>query len=517
MEIREYLRIFARYWWVIVILTVLGGVIGFATSLFITPQYQSTATLFVATQNGTTATEAYQNNLFSTDRVNSYASLATSEQVAARAVDQLKAPISAGELRSKITAVPGPKTVLLSVSVTDPDPAQAQSYANAVANQLVNLVSELETSRRGGTPAAGAIVVDEANYPTEPSGLGLGTRIGLGALAGLVLGVIAAILIGVFDKRFRGRESVENQAGSPVIGALPASRVRSRTAVVDLSSDGAYPEAVRELRTNLRFLMTAGGRRSPRVIAVASPSRGDGRSTVAVDLAAAFAETGKSVLLVDGDLRHPTLASRLPLTVPMRNAAQTKGLSTLLVGEHSVADALVSGIPLGNHTVTLLPAGPAAPRPGELWATDISEHLLSDLAEEYDYVIVDTPALDECSDGAVIGALSDGALLLARLQHTTSTALKRALLTLRGPGVTVLGAVVTFDQLRGKPGYDRRDSAPSRAERRASSSAAKSAAKTTGKSAAKESGGDDTEVIADGKLVGSSGPQPSARSRRGTS
>src|SRR3546814_9363570 len=102
-----------------------------------TPQYQSTATLFVATQNGTTATEAYQNNLFSTDRVNSYASLATSEQVAARAVDQLKAPISAGELREKISAVAGPQTVLLSVSVTDPDPAQAQSYANAVADQQI--------------------------------------------------------------------------------------------------------------------------------------------------------------------------------------------------------------------------------------------------------------------------------------------------------------------------------------------------------------------------------------------
>ncbi|MDQ2635341.1 MAG: Wzz/FepE/Etk N-terminal domain-containing protein, partial [Actinomycetota bacterium] len=141
----EYLRIFRRYWWLIVALTIVGGAGGYAATLLLTPEYQSTARLFVATQNGSSVTEAYQNNLFSQERVYSYADLASSEQVAARAVDQLKAPISPGELRSKVTALPGEKTVLLDVSVTDADPAQAQTYTNAVADQLVGLVSELET------------------------------------------------------------------------------------------------------------------------------------------------------------------------------------------------------------------------------------------------------------------------------------------------------------------------------------------------------------------------------------
>ena len=103
----DYLRIFRRYWWLIVVFTVVGAGAGYVTTLFLTPEYQSTARLFVATQNGTSVTEAYQNNLFSQERVFSYADLATSEQVAARAVDQLKAPISPEELRSKISAVPG--------------------------------------------------------------------------------------------------------------------------------------------------------------------------------------------------------------------------------------------------------------------------------------------------------------------------------------------------------------------------------------------------------------------------
>ena len=85
----EYLRIFRRYWWLIVVLTIVGAAGGYITTLFLTPEYQSTARLFVATQNGTSVTEAYQNNLFSQERVFSYADLAKSQQVSARAVDQL--------------------------------------------------------------------------------------------------------------------------------------------------------------------------------------------------------------------------------------------------------------------------------------------------------------------------------------------------------------------------------------------------------------------------------------------
>jgi capsular exopolysaccharide synthesis family protein len=456
VDIREYLRIFGRYWWLIVILAVLGGAIGYSTWAFpgLVPytdrEYQSTATLFVATQSGSNVTEAYQNNLFSIDRASSYASLATSEQVAARAVDQLKAPISAGELRGKIVATPVPKTVLLKVGVKDPDPAQAQTYANAVANQLVGLVSELETSRRGGTPAAGAVVVDEANYPTEPLGRGMWIRIALGVAGGLLLGIIVAILAGVFDKRLRGREPVEDVTGSLVIGVLPLDPLRRRVDVADLASDGLYAERLRELRTNLRFTARAHGGNPPKLIAITSPSAEDGRTTTAIDLAAVLTESGRSVVLVDGDMRKSALADRLPLSGPMRDGASQRGLSTVLVGETNLVEALIPGVELDGHPVALLPAGPTPARPGEVWGTDRAGRLLDELAHDFDYVIIDTPPLETYSEGAVIGALSDGALLLARMRRTTSSALRRALRTLQSANVALLGTIVTFE-----PGHRR--------------------------------------------------------------
>ncbi|CAM5298507.1 AAA family ATPase [Mycolicibacterium aubagnense] len=443
MEIKEYLRIFGRYWWAIVILAVVGGVAGWSWWQFGDREYQSSATLFVATQNGTSVTEAYQNNLFSQDRVNSYASLAMSEQVAARAVDQLKANISASELRSKITAVPLPKTVLLQVSVTDKDPGQAQTYASAVADQLAGLVGELETSRRGGSPAAGAIVVDEAGYPTKPLGYSMITRIGMGIAGGTVLGLIVAIALGIIDRRVRGRDRVADASGSLLMGALPSDSARGRAPVVDLTADGAYAEALRELRNNLRFTVPANRDEPARVIAVASPSPADGRTTVAVDLAAVLAETGKRVVLVDGDLRNPAVAQRLDLTPAARQGAADRGLSTVLVGENTLAEGLISEVPVGQHRIAVLPAGPATTRPGELWAGDHTESLFAELSAHFDYVVVDTPPLGKYNDGAVAAALSDGALLVGRIRHTTSSALTRAVQTLKSANAVLIGSVAT--------------------------------------------------------------------------
>ncbi|BBX83859.1 polysaccharide biosynthesis tyrosine autokinase [Mycolicibacterium aubagnense] len=443
MEIKEYLRIFGRYWWAIVILAVVGGVAGWSWWQFGDREYQSSATLFVATQNGTSVTEAYQNNLFSQDRVNSYATLAMSEQVAARAVDQLKANISASELRSKITAVPLPKTVLLQVSVTDKDPGQAQTYASAVADQLAGLVGELETSRRGGSPAAGAIVVDEAGYPTKPLGYSMITRIGMGIAGGTVLGLIVAIALGIIDRRIRGRERVADLSGSLLMGALPADPARSKAPVVDLAADGAYAEALRELRNNLRFTVPANRDEPARVIAVASPSPSDGRTTVAVDLAAVLAETGKRVVLVDGDLRNPAVAQRLDLTPAARQGAADRGLSTVLVGENTLAEGLISEVSVGQHRIAVLPAGPATTRPGELWAGDHTASLFAELSGQFDYVVVDTPPLGKYNDGAVAAALSDGALLVGRIRHTTGSALTRAVQTLKSANAVLIGSVAT--------------------------------------------------------------------------
>ncbi|MCJ0892093.1 polysaccharide biosynthesis tyrosine autokinase [Rhodococcus sp. ARC_M5] len=429
MEIREYWRILRAGWWIVALATVIGIAGGYAYTFFTTPQYQACARLFVTTEGGSSVGEAYQNNLFSQERVSSYAGLATSTQVAQRAVDQLQLQGSAADLRSRITATPIEKTVLLDLCATDPDPEVAQALTNAVAGQLTQVVQELETSQRGGDPAAGATIVDQGDVPSAPIGMGLTTALGLGGAMGFVLGLALALLRGLLDRSIRDRPRAEDVSGRVVLGGLPADGTRPTVAVASVKTMG---EPLRALRTNIRFL---GGGSPPRVITITGPAGGEGRTSTAIDLAAVLAEAGHTVLLVGGDLRSATLGTRLGVD-------QHSGLSTVLSGEHDIGYAIQNDVFDG---VSVLPSGPVPPNPSELLGSDRAQQLLESLRERYRYVIIDTPPLLEVTDGAILTALADGTVVLARTGRTTRDKLRRAIKVLDGVGGTVLGVVTTFE------------------------------------------------------------------------
>lgn len=442
MGIGDYLRIVRRYWWVAVVVTLMGGGIGYALAATSVPMYESTARLFVSTQGGTSVGEAYQNNLFSQERVVSYAGLATSEQVAARAANQLKSGISTDDLRSRISAHPVDKTVLLDVAVRDSDPGTAQTYANAVSDQLVEVISELETSRRGGSPAAGAVVVDDATYPQLPVGPTILARILLGVAAGLAAGLVLTILVGLLDTRLRRTAAAQAATDSLVLATLPADPGRPELDVADIDAGGPYVERLAELCTNLQFARTTGGAR-PRVLAVTSANRGEGRTTLVIDLAAALTASGHRVAVVDADLSNPTLAERLGLTADQRSAARRRGLSTVLAGDHDVTKVVIADA--GGHGFDVVPAGPVPAASSRLWpATDAGDALAA-LRDQFDYVLIDTPPLSLRTEGALVAGFGDGALVVVRLGQTRLPAVRRAIATLRATHTEIVGTVATFE------------------------------------------------------------------------
>ena len=190
-----------------------------------------------------------------------------------------------------------------------------------------------------------------------------------------------------------------------------------------------------------------------------SPSPGDGRTTVTLDVALSLAEAGKFVLVVDGDLRDPALTDTLPMSDKVRNSAELHGLSTLLVGEDSLAAALHPRVDVGDLSVAFLPAGPTTAPPGQLWATDRASGLIEELGTMFDYVIVDTPPLEKYNDAVAIAAQADGALLVGRIGKTTSGALQRAAQSLQSANVTVIGTVVTCEPVQRRGGRSERGNA----------------------------------------------------------
>jgi len=408
--------------------TLLGVLVAVGVSAFTQPQYVATTRLFVTTTGGASVVEAYQGNLFGQERVVSYAQLARGNQVAQRAIDQLHINLTPAELMSMIKAEAVPNTVLLDVSVSNANPTVAKDLANAVALQTTQLVEELETSVRGGSPAASATLVDAADQPTSPATPQWIPNILFGLLGGLLFGLTAAIAVDKLDRSVTSTEDAASAAGAPPIGTLPKSP-RHRDGGASIGSDRGTTEAFRSLRTNVLATQEPN---STGAIVVGAPTRHGRSGPVTYGLGTAIAETGRSVVIVDADLEIKPLSAELGID------DDTVGLTDVLTGAAPFDDTIFNTSVKG---LAVLPAG-AAPEAGSVGLVGQPMlDLLKSLCAEFDIVLINCPPLLTQSDGLAIGEWTDGLVLVAKLGTTTATELSQSADRIRAANVHVVGVV----------------------------------------------------------------------------
>jgi capsular exopolysaccharide synthesis family protein len=246
-----------------------------------------------------------------------------------------------------------------------------------------------------------------------------------------VLGIGFATLREYQDARFRSPEEIPHLLGVPLIGVVP--RISRRLSPVDrgqvlrLDSRSPVAEAYRSIRTSLDL----GDARSAKTILVASPTPGDGKSTTAGNLAIAFAQAGDRTLLLDCDLREPVQH----LIFETEGAS---GMSTVMPGETKLRDSIQrTRVP----NLYLLPCGPVPRTPAEMLASDRFKHLLRILCEAFDRIVIDSPSLEEVTDGRILAAAADVTVLVLRMDQTMRRAGAMAVMGLSEVGANVLGVV----------------------------------------------------------------------------
>lgn len=420
------------------LVVVLGAV---AYTLLTTPLYRASTRLFVSTNSGASVSDLYQGNLFSQQRVLSYAELLRGETVAQRTIDKLGLDVSATALETRIKASVKPDTVLIDVQVLDESPVRARDIANTLSDEFVALVSELETPTAGVLPNARVVVEQRASIPTKPVVPNPVRNIGIGLGLGVLLGIGLAVLRDLLDNTLKSQQALEEVTGSSVVGFIPFDKeIRKVPALSFVSDNSGTAEAFRKLRTNLQFLAVDN---PPRVIVVTSSSPTEGKSTTAINIALALAEAEHEVVLVDGDMRRPRLAKYLDLVGEV-------GFSTVLSGAASLTDVLQK---TKFPRLSVLAAGPIPPNPSELLGSLAAQKVLSELRAQFAYVIVDSSPLLAVTDGAVIAASADGALIAARFGKTTRDQLTHAVGNLNHVGASVLGAIMTMMPTRGSGSY----------------------------------------------------------------
>ena len=442
MNLQDFVRTL-RTRWLIICVAVVSTVIGAAAvSLLTTPLYQATTRLFVSTNSGSSLTDTYQGNRFSQERVVSYAELLQGDTLAQRTIDKLGLSMSAAELESRVSASAKPDTVLLDVAVLDKSPVRARDIANALSDEFVVRVRELETPEDGSPPNSRVVVEQRATIPDHPVVPKTPRNIALGLVLGLVLGVGLAILRDVLDNTVKDRETLEGITGAGIVGSIPLDKERRAQPAISFENDNSgTAEAFRKLRTNLQFLAIDN---PPRVIVLTSSVPSEGKSTTAINLALALAEAEHNVVLVDGDMRRPTLHKYLDLIGPV-------GFSTVLSGAASLDDALQKTRFPG---LTVLTSGAIPPNPSELLGSQSARKLLNELRSSFDYVVVDSTPLLAVTDAAILAAASDGVLIMARFGQTKREQLTHAVGNLESVGAPLLGAVFTLVPTRGGTSYN---------------------------------------------------------------
>ena len=283
-------------------------------------------------------------------------------------------------------------------------------------------------------------VVDSADTPLNPSHPRTRFNQAAGAGVGFLIGFCIALILEALDTNLKTMSDIEQALQLPLLAAIPSvnieelqpAKFKAAATSPGTSAWSRVAEALRGMRTSI--LLSSPGA-PPKVIMFTSTRPAEGKSSVACLTAIAFALNGSRVLLIDADLRRPSIHLRFRM-------GKGLGLSSVLSGKAPSQEAIVEWPDLPN--VHILPSGPVPPLPSELLGSAEMETLLTEMRAKYDFIILDTPPVLTVTDASVLGRLSDATAIIIRYAKAPRHVVQRCIDLLDRSGAHLLGVVVNF-------------------------------------------------------------------------
>jgi receptor protein-tyrosine kinase len=431
MDLHDLLRILRERWFVIASVAASTVTLAIAFTVLQTPLYQATTQLFVSMSVTDNSLDAYQGSLFSQQRVKSYAKLMGSEEMARRIIANLGSDDDPEALMKQIHTTVDPDTVILSVSVTDPQPRHAEDLARSAGEVFVKYVADLEKAPNGKAAPVKTEIADPPRLPKVPVSPNVLRNVLLALAIGLLGGAGVAALRDALDVRVKTAEDLSEASGdAPLLGNIHYAKGAVKEPLIStLGRNAPRVEAFRVLRTNLQFV---GVDSSNKIFVITSALPDEGKTTTACNVSIALAEAGARVLLLEGDLRRPKVAEYFGIE-------SSVGVSTVLVGRASLKEAVQTA-----GGVSILSSGRRPPNASELLQSGAMHRLLQEAREVFDYVIIDAPPLLPVTDAALLAAEADGAVLVVRHGRTTTHHVRTARARLDAVGANLLGTIVNM-------------------------------------------------------------------------
>lgn len=430
MELRTYLTALRKGWWIVLACAVIGGGAGAFMAERATPLYAAHVTFYVSTPQANSST-AFSTDQFAQAKANSYASILSSNRLGKLIVDATGLKMSPGAVAGEISGSAELNTVIVSATVTDSSPQRALTIARGAADQLPRLVNVLDNTSTG-THNVSLQVVDDPTVGSTPVSPRKKLDVGLGLIFGLIVGVVGAVLRQLLDTSVRTDEALQEVVGAPVLATINFDpEAKSQPLLVGETTHSPRGEAVRRLRTNLQFVSAA---RTLQTLVVTSSVGSEGKSLTSTNLALVMSDAGRRVLLIEADLRRPSLTDYFD----MERAA---GLTNALAGQVALDEVIQRW---GETNVSILASGPLPPNPSELLGSAAMQRLLAEVRSRFDLIIIDSPPLLPVTDAAVLATEADGVLMIFRYGKTSRTQLASAVRALSAVDAHIAGAVTNM-------------------------------------------------------------------------
>ena len=291
----------------------------------------------------------------------------------------------------------------------------------------------------GGVGTNNVSVVDRAEQPVKPVAPRPLINLALAGLLGLMVGAGVVFILEFLDESLKTPIDIENKLGLPLLGSIPLLPTAAALAQAERDPRSGFSEAYHSVRSALQFARAGG---APRTLLVTSAQPGEGKSTSALAIARAFARMGKTVLLIDGDLRNPSMHRML-------GATNRIGFSSVLTGT-SLAEAVQ---PTDQTHLSLLSSGPRPSSPADLLSSPALHNFLDRVSQSVDLVVIDGPPVMGLADATILGNAVEAVLFISGAGVVRRGAALRAIDRLKSSGADIVGGVLSrFDSKKANLG-----------------------------------------------------------------
>ena len=433
IDIKRILEIILSKKLLIVLILLFSILFGYAYSYYYKkPEYKSSVTILLVADENKTNKELTQTDLnINNGLISTYSSIAKSTNVVKKTIENLELNMSASSLQKKIDAKQIDSTQFLKISVTNANPELAKNIANELANVFTQQIKEIYNLQN-------ISIVDEAEVESTPCNVNHMKDIIMFAFAGLFLAMVSVVAIFMFDDTIKSEEDIEKNVKLKAIGTLPVDKEKNEL-IVKNNPKSQIVESIKTIRTNILYST------NKNAILVTSCKQDEGKTWVINNLAVAFAQTGKRVILVDANLREESNKNDI------FEIDKGEGLSDFIkeISEDNLDNLQKSRNYIKETKIPnlhILQNGTIPPNPVELVSSRNMQKIIKLLKNMYDVVLIDGTSSIMVSDSIALSSMVDSTILIAENKKTKINDLKKVKKLIEDVHGNILGVILNKAQ-----------------------------------------------------------------------